>query len=147
MSLLFLPIFRREVRQDDICVIGVMESSTGPYLPPIDTRLPCRDHRPAMESGAPGGCGFIGDRNGFVRRRGIESVYRDSRYAWPLQKDVMRNSCASSPIPMSARKYAPAKPFLLADLIGVRHVAGSSCRSSSARASRTNPSGSPRESE
>lgn len=147
MSLLFFPILRREVRQDDICVIGVMGLSAGPYPPPIDARLPCRDHRPAMELGVPSGRDFIGDRNGFARRRGIEPVYRDLYYVWPFQKDVMRNSCAPSPIPMSARKYAPAKFFLLADLVGVRHVGGLSCRSSSSRASCTNPSGSLRESE
>ena len=143
VSYLHISIFHREARQNDVGVTGVIGLRAGLHLPPIGARLPCHDHCPAVERGAPSGRRSIGDRSGFIRRREIEPVHRDFGYAWPLQKNVTRDSCASSPIPMFARKYAPAKFLLLADVIGARHAAALSDRSSSARASRTNPSGSP----
>ena len=147
VSDLLISFFRCATRQNDVGVVEVIESRTGSHLPPIGVRLPCRDHCPAVERGAPSGGHRVGDRNGFDRRRRIEPVYRDFGYAWPLQKDVMRDSCASSPSPMSARKYAPAETFLVPDLVRDRHAATLSDHSSSARASRTNPSGSRRVSE
>ena len=149
MAFLFLPVLRYEIRQDDIRVTGVVGLCARSHVSSVGAGLVRHDHGPAMERdrGASLVCDPDRGCGGFSRWRKVEPVHRNLNDARPLQKDVMRNSCAPGTIPVLARKHTPAEVFPLSDAIGDRHAARVSRCSSSARASRTNPSGSPRVSE
>ena len=142
MAFLFLPVLRYEIRQDDIRVIGVVGLCARSHVSSAGAGLVRHDHGPAMERGRGASLVCDPDRGcgGFSRWRKVEPVNRNLDDARPLQKDVMRNSCAPGTIPVLARKHTPVEVFPLSDAIGDRHAARVSRCSSSARASRTNPS-------
>ena len=126
-------------------MIGVVELCS--CFPPIGAGLPCQNHGPTVKFSPPCGGVNFGNRDCLGWRCVIEPIDRNFGYAFSLQKDANRNLGALSTLCMLVGKHAPAKIFLVPDLVRDRHAAALSGRSSSARASRTNPSGSPRASE
>ena len=147
MTYLFVPLLRRKVRQSDVRMIRVVEFRACFYPSPIGIGFPRRNHGPAVERGAPSGSITIGNRNRLGRRCVIEPIDRNFAYAFPLQKDARARFRALGALCKTTGKHAPAKILIVADLVRDRHAATLSGRSNSARASRTNPSGSPRVSE
>ena len=144
MTYLFVPFFRCGVRQNDICMAGVAGFWARPYLSPAGSGFPRRNHCPAVKRGVSSVGVPVRYRNRFGRPRVIEPVNGDFDYAPFLKKNMLRNFSLPGALCVTAGEYTPAEIFTLSDLVGSGHAVASSDRSSSARASRTNPSGSPR---
>ena len=147
MADLLVSIFRCGVRQDDIRMIGVVELWACSYLPPTAASLPCQNHGPTVKISPPRGSVNVGDRDCISQRCVIEPINRNFGDALSFQKDVNGNLRTPSTLCVTTGKHTPAKIFLVLDLVRDRHASALFSRSSSARASLTNPSGSPRASE
>ena len=128
-------------------MIGVVELWACSYLPPTAAGLPCQNHGPTVKFSPPRGSVNVGDRDCVSQRCAIESINRNFGDALSLQKDVNGNLRTPSTLCVTAGKHAPAKIFLVLDLARDRHAVALFSRSSSAKASHTNPPGSPRVSE
>lgn len=145
MTFLFIPFFRCKIRQNDIRMTGVVECRARPHLSPTGGGFPRCNHRPTVEFfGTSGGGVPVGNGNCCGKLRMIEPVNGDFSSARSLKKDMNGNPCVPGALCVTAGEYTPAEIFTLSDLVGSGHAVVSSDRSSSARASRTNPSGSPR---
>ena len=147
VAYLLFPIFGRGSRQDDIRMIGVVAFRACLYLPPVGGSLLRRNHGPAVERLVPSGGVPVGDRSRLGRRRMIEPIDRDFDCPLSLQKDANRDLSAPGALCVTTGKHAPPEIFRRPDLVRGRHAAVPSGPSSSARASRTNPSGNLRVSE
>ena len=144
---LLFSIFGCGSRQDDIRMIVVIGFRACLYPPPVGGGFLRRNHGPAVECRFPGGGVSVGDRGRLGRRRTIEPINRDFDYALSLQKDANRNLSTPGALCVTAGKRAPSEIFRRPNLVGDSHAAAPSSPFSSARASRTNPSGNLRVSE
>lgn len=144
MTYLLLLLFRRGIRQNDIRMAEVIGLWACPYLPPADSGFPLRNHCPAVERGVSSVSVPVGNGNRVGRLRIIESVDGDIGYTRFLTKDTNRNSSVPGALRSRTGEYTSAEIFLVSNLVRDGHAVAPPDRSSSARASRTNPSGSPR---
>lgn len=141
VAYLLFSIFGCGSRQDDIRMMVVIGFRACLYPPPVCSGFLLRNHSPAVECPIPGGGVLVGDRGRLGRRRIIEPINRDIDCALSLQKDASRDLSAPGALCLITGKRAPSEIFRRPDLVGRRHAAAPSGSSSSARASRTNPSG------
>ena len=142
MTFLLLSVFSRRVRQDNVSMERIVGLGACDCTAFVNASTFLDNHCPAVECGASIRGNAVSDFRHLDSRGKVQPVDRDCDCSLAFQEHMMWRLPSTGTVAVPARKHAPTKSFLGANFARNRHAAGSFRRSSSASASRTNPSGS-----